>query len=63
MTTLKFGKTKNFFRKNEALTSNQIFICFECGKQCYMKSKCPNISKKNGHKGKKEFKSKNAYIA
>ncbi|XP_045798087.1 uncharacterized protein LOC123892341 [Trifolium pratense] len=70
-----FKKFKNFLKRektkkldqgkkfNGESTSRQNFTCFECGKQGHMKSDCPTLQKKSGHKRKKEFKPKKAYIA
>ncbi|CAJ2661925.1 unnamed protein product [Trifolium pratense] len=70
-----FKKFKNFLKRektkkldqgkkfNGESTSRQNFTCFECGKQGHMKSDCPTLQKKSGHKRKKEFKPKKTYIA
>lgn len=50
---IRFGKGRKTFKKMEASTSNQIFTCFECGKQGHMKADCPSPSNKKGFKGKK----------
>lgn len=60
---IKIDNKKKFFKKRDTSTSNQNFTCFECGKEGHMKAECPNLTKKKYFKGKKEFKSKKAYIA
>src|SRR4051812_12276939 len=55
----KFSKHKD----KEASTSTQEVTCYECGKQGDIKPECRKLSKKNGFKGKKEFKNKKVYIA
>ena len=61
--SFKFGNKGKSFKKNEGSTSNQNFTCFGCGKEGHMKADCPSFTKKNGDKGKKEFKQRRAYIA
>ena len=60
-----FVKRKKFYnhKDKEASTSTQDVTCYECGKQGHIKPDCPKLSKKNGFKGKKEFKNKRAYVA
>ena len=60
-----FVKRKKFYnhKDKEASTSTQDVTCYECGKQGRITPDCPNLSKKNGFKGKKEFKNKRAYVA
>ena len=60
-----FVKRKKFYnhKDKEASTSTQDVTCYECGKQGHIKPDCPKLSKKNGFKGKKEFKNKKAYVA
>src|SRR3954468_8425244 len=55
----KFSKHKD----KEASTSSQEVTCYECGRQGHIKPECPKLSKKDGFKGKREFKNKKAYIA
>ncbi|WJX73142.1 hypothetical protein P8452_56955 [Trifolium repens] len=45
-----FVKKKKFFNKEEASTSTQNVICYECGKQGHIKTDCPNLAKKNSFK-------------
>lgn len=61
--TLNFDKRRKFFKKNETYTSTQNFTCFEYGNQGQIKADSPKLSKKSDHQGRKESKSKKAYIA
>ena len=60
--TIRFGKGRKFFKKNEALKWNQNFTCFECGKQGHMK-RIPSLANKSSFKGKTNFKPNKVYIA
>jgi len=61
--TIKFGQGKTLVKNKETSTSNQNFTCFESGKQGHIKVDCPSLQKKYGFNGKKDKRSKKAYIA
>lgn len=58
-----FGKERKFLRKREASTLNINFTFFEYWKKGQMKADYPSLVKKISLKGKKESKSKKAYVA
>lgn len=58
-----FLKKKKIFNKKETSSPTQIVTCYECRKQGNNKTNCLKLSKKSKHKGRKESKSRRAYMA
>ena len=57
-----FVKRKKFSKRKDKEASTSNVTCYECGKQGHIKLDYPNLSKKDGNKGRKDSKYKKAYI-